>query len=164
MTASLRGFLEHIGRLAGRDCTETVGDGALLGRYRCEQDEPAFAAIVARHGPMVMGVCRRLVPDAQGAEDAFQATFLVLARKADTIHPPSALAGWLYGVARRIALKARTRLRPVWPREDGHDPPARGRDPLDELSVREMMSLLDDELARLPEVYRLPILLCCMEG
>ena len=85
------------------------GDGELLTRYRTERDQEAFGSLVRRHGPMVLGVCRRVLRDHHAADDAFQATFLVLAKKADAVRPPDRLAPWLYGVAYRTALKARGR-------------------------------------------------------
>src|SRR5207248_2280250 len=104
--------------------------------------------------------------DAHDAEDAFQATFMVLARRAAAVHPREALAAWLHGVARRVALEARaTRARRL--REVGPPPVPRAEarpDPLAELSAREVRDLVDAELSRLPEVYRLPVILCCLEG
>src|SRR5262245_45334948 len=85
------------------------GDGELLTRYRTLRDQDAFGSLVRRHGPMVLGVCKRVLRDAHAADDAFQATFLVLAKKADAVRPPDRLAPWLYGVAYRTALKARGR-------------------------------------------------------
>src|SRR5437764_15311191 len=83
------------------------GDGELLTRYRTLRDEDAFGSLVRRHGPMVLGVCRRVLRDHHAADDAFQATFLVLARKADAVHPPDRLVPWPYGVAYRTALNLR---------------------------------------------------------
>src|SRR5437870_7987216 len=85
------------------------GDGELLTRYRRHRDQEAFGSIVHRHGPMVLGVCRRVLRDVHAAEDAFQATFMVLAPKAGSVRPPGVLGAWLYGVAYRTALKARGR-------------------------------------------------------
>src|SRR5262245_51389371 len=85
------------------------GDGELLTRYRTMRDQDAFGSLVRRHGPMVLGVCKRVLRDPHAADDAFQATFLVLAKKADAVRPPDRLAPWLYGVAYRTALKARGR-------------------------------------------------------
>src|SRR5439155_12833667 len=95
-------------------------------------------------------------------EDAFQATFLVLARKAGSIRRHEALAAWLYGVAYRVASRARRQLREV-PMPDVA-PAGRYTDPLEGVTAREMLTILDEEVQRLPEVYRLPVILCCLEG
>src|SRR5438105_73902 len=84
-----------------------VGDGLLLERFIREQDEPAFAELVRRHGPMVLGVCRRVLDNPHDAEDCFQAVFMVLVRKAKSVQPSSMVGNWLYGVAYRTALEAR---------------------------------------------------------
>jgi RNA polymerase sigma factor (sigma-70 family) len=167
MTAATQRLLRHFRRLAVQSSAEEIGDGDLLERYLTGRDEAAFAALVRRHGPMVLRVCRRMLGDAHAVEDAFQATFLVLARKAAVVRPRAALAGWLYGVARRVALKARAsdarRLRREKPAAflPGADP---GPDPLARLSAREVLDALDAEIQRLREVYRLPVVLCCLEG
>ncbi len=99
MTASITQFFSHL------PCW--TSDTVLLQRYVHERDEAAFAALVARHGNWVLRLCRRILGDAHSAEDAFQATFLILARRAHSLKQPDALPAWLYGVARRVALKAR---------------------------------------------------------
>src|SRR5262249_30397601 len=116
--------------------------------------------------PMVLGVCRRVPGDAQHAEDVFQATFLVLARRAANLRRPEALPGFLYGVALRLARKSRraARRQPAQAHPDAPEPADPRPDPLDALSGRELLGLLDEEVARLPEVYRLPLLLCVIQG
>src|SRR5207244_1646917 len=121
-------------------------DGDLLRRFVAGHDEAAFAELMRRHGPMALGVSRRASGDAHAAEDVFQATFLLLARKADTIRRPEAPGAWLHQAARRLALRARrSRAEVVGPARC----PARG--PLDDITARELLGILDDELARLPE-------------
>src|SRR5581483_191200 len=138
-------------------------DADLLARYLGRRDDAAFAALVRRHGPMVLNECRRLLGDAHGAEDVFQATFLVLARRAGAIRRPAALAAWLYGTARRIAWKARARAARV--RALGETPvPDPRPDPLSALSAREVLEILDQEIQRLPERYRLAVVLCHLDG
>ena len=139
-----------------------LSDGQLLARFIEHQDEAAFEALVRRHGPMVLGVGRRLLHNHHDAEDAFQATFLVLVRRATTIVPPEKLANWLYGVAYRTALKAKAtnfnrakHEEPVIGELEDRSP----RDPWDELRP-----LLDRELNGLPNKYRLPIILCDLQG
>jgi RNA polymerase sigma factor (sigma-70 family) len=138
-------------------------DGQLLTCFVERRDEAAFEALVRRHGPMVLGVCRRLLHNFHDAEDAFQATFLVLARKASSVRPREMVANWLHGVAHRTSLKARTATvrRRVRERQvmKMPEPEAVTRDLWDDLQP-----LLDQELSRLPDIYRLPILLCDLEG
>jgi RNA polymerase sigma factor (sigma-70 family) len=156
-------LLQHIRRLATPAvAAETAPDAALLERFVRHRDETAFAALVARQGPMVLRLCRRVLGDAHAAEDAFQATFLVLARKAGSIRRHEALAAWLYGVAYRVASRARRQLREV-PTPD-LAPASRSTDPLEGVTAREMLTILDEEVQRLPEVYRSPVILCCLEG
>ena len=103
MPATASRLLRHVYRLAGRT-TDPAADSLLLDRWVRLHDEDAFASLVDRHGPMVRQVCRRVLGDSHGAEDALQATFLVLARRPATVRPRSAVAAWLHGVARRVAV------------------------------------------------------------
>jgi RNA polymerase sigma factor (sigma-70 family) len=167
MPATPQHLLRHLRRLASGPAPGPASDAHLLERFIRRRDEDSFAALVGRHGPMVRGVCRRLLADAHTAEDCFQATFLVLARRDASVRPREALAAWLYGVARRVALKARSASarRPARPLPSGGLAPADPRpDPLDQLTARELLSALEEEVARLPEVHRLPVILCCLEG
>jgi RNA polymerase sigma factor (sigma-70 family) len=136
-------------------------DGQLLDRFVRHRDESAFAALVERHGPMVLRACRRRLGDAHDAEDAFQATFLVLARRAPSIRRSEAVAGWLLGVAGRVSAKARAadrrRMRAEW--EAGV---ARDRSVADE--PPEPWTELYQEVDGLPEKFRLPVILCYLEG
>jgi RNA polymerase sigma factor (sigma-70 family) len=162
MPPNARTILGHLRRLAA----PAASDAVLLARWRERRDEAAFAELVARHGPMVLGVCRRVLGDEHTAEDAFQATFLVLARKAANVRRPESLPSFLFGVALRLARKSRDTLRRrvVETRADAPEPADARPHPLDALSGRELLALLDAEVARLPEVYRLPLLLCLMQG
>src|SRR6516225_4810030 len=105
--AQLSGILRHLRQLRETHAVAESSDGELLGRFADRHEEAAFAALVRRHGPMVWAVSRRVLPRVQDAEDVFQATFLLLARKAASIRKAESVGGWLYGVARRLALKAR---------------------------------------------------------
>jgi RNA polymerase sigma factor (sigma-70 family) len=142
--------------------TEQRTDGELLEQFVTRGDEPAFAALVRRHGPMVLAVCRRLAHRHQDAEDAFQVTFLVLARRAAAVQRRELLAGWLHGVACRVATRVRGQEARRRARERTAlqaDVEARpGAPPADEHQA------LHEEVARLPAKYRLPIVLCYLEG
>jgi RNA polymerase sigma factor (sigma-70 family) len=166
MAASATRLLDHLRRLVQPPAPEPAPDAALLERFARDRDEAAFAALLARHGPLVLGVCRRLLGDVHAAEDAFQATFLVLARKAGTLRHRDKLAGWLYGVACRVARKARAAARGRRAAGSGNVAEAAdGRpDPLAEVSARELLQVLEEEVQRLPAAYRLPVILCCLEG
>jgi RNA polymerase sigma factor (sigma-70 family) len=165
MLSSRETLLSHLRRLASPPETDPVSDATLLDRFVAERDERAFTVLVQRHGAMVLQVCRWILGNAEDAEDAFQGTFLVLARKAAAVRPPEALAAWLHSVARRVALKIRAaRFRS---RETGallEAPADRRADPLAEISARELLTIVDEEIRRLPERYRLPLLLCCLGG
>ncbi len=138
-------------------------DAHLLDRFVRRRDEGAFAALMERHGPMVLGVCRRVLHDPHDADDVFQATFLVLVRKAASLRRPELLGNWLYGVAYRIALQARAaaaRWRALERQVD--DMPAAA--PVDEKFWDELRPVLDEEIHRLPEKYKAPVVLCYLEG
>jgi RNA polymerase sigma factor (sigma-70 family) len=138
-------------------------DGLLLERYVSARDEVAFEALLRRHGPMVLAVCRRLLANPDDAEDAFQATFLVLVQKADSVVPREKVGSWLHGVACRAAHKARTAAAR---RRDRERQLRTMPDPatLAEGLWNDLEPLLDLELGRLPDKYRLPIVLCDLEG
>ncbi|VTR94921.1 sigma-70 family rna polymerase sigma factor : RNA polymerase sigma factor, sigma-70 family OS=Singulisphaera acidiphila (strain ATCC BAA-1392 / DSM 18658 / VKM B-2454 / MOB10) GN=Sinac_2497 PE=4 SV=1: Sigma70_r2: Sigma70_r4_2: MORN_2: MORN_2: MORN_2 [Gemmata massiliana] len=138
-------------------------DQELLDRFVRQHDEAAFATLVERHGPMVLGVCRRGLRDEHAAEDTFQATFLVLARNAGSIHERRALSSWLHGVALRLVRRARVTFARAQ-RDKARIAPEAPREPAVEASWSEVRQILDDELKRLPENYRLPLVLCALEG
>src|SRR5262249_19792967 len=138
-------------------------DGERLEGYLRRREEAALAALVRRHGPMVWGVCRRVLRNYHDAEDAFQATFLVLVRKAASVVPREMVANWLYGVAHQTALNARATaaLRAMRERQVTQMPePAAREQPL----WRDLQPILDQELSRLPAKYRVAIVLCDLEG
>jgi RNA polymerase sigma factor (sigma-70 family) len=148
-----------------------AADRDLLRAFLASRSEPAFAALVRRYGPMVLGVCRRVLGDAHDADDAFQATFLVLARKAAAVGRPDRLPGWLHTIAVRTATeirRMRDRRRKVELPRGGRQPPERsnpqGADAPRSPEQAELAAALDEELARLPEHYRTPVLLCELQG
>jgi RNA polymerase sigma factor (sigma-70 family) len=138
-------------------------DAELLQKFAAGHDEAAFESLVKRHGPLVQGVCRRILGDVHEAEDAFQAVFLVLVRKSGSIRKPELLANWLYGVACRIARKARIRAirKENRERQAGKMPT---QDQLLDLEWAELKAVLDDELSQMPEQYRAPLVLCYLRG
>ena len=159
---SFNRVLHHLRDVAVR-WENTATDRDLLTAFIARRDEGAFEALVRRHGPMVLGVCRRVLGNSHDAEDAFQATFLVLVRRAAAVRPREPLGNWLYGVACRCALAAR-RSAARWQAIERHvsampEPPAPASSTPSDLSA-----VLDEELARLPEKYRAAIVLCELEG
>ncbi len=138
-------------------------DGQLLELYITQRDEAAFEALVRRLGPMVLKVCRRVVGNHHDAEDAFQATFLVLARKASSVKSRDMVANWVHGVALRTALKARA-LRVKKQARERHVNALPEPEAPTASAAHSLKPLLDQELSRLAEIYRLPILLCNLEG
>jgi RNA polymerase sigma factor (sigma-70 family) len=155
----------YLHRAVGVPLGEERTDGQLLERFSTEHDSAAFEAILQRHGRLVWGVCQRLLHDPHDAEDAFQATFLVLTRRAASVQKRSSLGSWLYGVAYRVAWnvlrsKVRADRRRTYERQV-EDMPQREEG---ETSWRELRPVLDAELERLPEKYRAPLVLCYLEG
>jgi RNA polymerase sigma factor (sigma-70 family) len=162
-TAQMDTVIRHLRRVALAQDGAGRTDGELLASFIDQKDEAAFEALMRRHGPMVLAVCRRVVRHHHDAEDAFQATFLVLARKASSVKPRGMLANWLHGVAYRTAMKARTMAVKRQAREkqvtDTPEPTATAQD-----HWHDLQPLIDQELLGLPENYRLPIVLCDLEG
>jgi RNA polymerase sigma factor (sigma-70 family) len=155
--------LQQLRRLAEGRRPDQAPDGQLLERFTAHRDEAAFAGLVRRHGPMVLGVCRSVLRHEQDAEDAFQATFLVLARKAGSIRQKGSVAGWLYEVAYRVALKAHAGCirRRAHERRASEMAPA---DPTLDMTLRDLQRVLHEELRELPDRYRVPLVLCYLEG
>jgi RNA polymerase sigma factor (sigma-70 family) len=161
--SGIHGTIREPGALFNEGAVGMLSDGQLLDRFVERREASAFEAIVERYGPLAWGVCRRVLRDHHDAEDAFQATFLVLARKAASVMPREKLGNWLYGVAFQTAMKARAtrakrRVREL-PAREMIEPEA-----VPDEHVDELLSRLDREVTRLPEKYRMPIVLCELEG
>lgn len=162
-TAQMDTVIRHLRRAVLRQDAAGWTDGQLLASFVDQKDAAAFEALVRRHGPMVFGVCRRVVGNHHAAEDAFQATFLVLARKASCVRPRERLANWLHGVALRTAMKAKV----LTAKRRSREKQVKEMPELEAAQQgpwRDLQPLLDRELNGLPENYRLPILLCDLEG
>jgi RNA polymerase sigma factor (sigma-70 family) len=162
-TNQLGPVLKQISRLASVTDVESVSDAALLERFVGPCDEAAFAELVRRHGPLVQGICRRVLVRVHDAEDAFQATFLVLARKARSIRRREALPGWLYEVAYRVAARARAsnaRRKEIEKRVA--DMPRASANSGE--TEPDLLPILDDQLSGLPPKYRRPLVLCYLQG
>src|SRR5262249_25455512 len=155
--------LRHLRDLFHDGTAVGLGDGQLLARYAASRDEAAFEALVARHGPMVLATCRAVLRHEQDIEDAFQATFLVLAKKARRVRAGEALGGWLHRVAYRVAVEASAQARRRRRREAEasamttpivipHEPEP------------DVAAIVHEEVDRLPEKHRLPVVLCDLEG
>jgi RNA polymerase sigma factor (sigma-70 family) len=159
----LGAVLRYIRNFRGPGGIAPTADEELLRRFVARRDEAAFAALVERHGPMVLSVCRRLLHRSEDVDDAFQATFLVLVRRADSLSRPELVGNWLYGVAQRIAFRLRANSRKRSDRERPmtdtvESPSSPGAD------VSELRPILDEELRRLPEKYRTPMVLHYLSG
>ncbi len=155
-TAPLTNMVGHLRRSV--QAQSGLTDGELLEAYLTRRDEAAFECLIWRHGPAVLGACRRILQNGVDAEDAFQATFLVLVQKAHTIRPRAAVGAWLYGVACNVAKKARAlaHLRRARDLAAGETPAACPAD-------QDLRPAIDFEVSRLPEKYRIPIILCELE-
>jgi RNA polymerase sigma factor (sigma-70 family) len=164
---SLPSILENVQRRLRPSLSGVVTDADLLERFLRKRDQAAFELLMWRHGPMVFGVCRRVLHHTQDAEDAFQAAFLTLARKAGSIGKRESLSGWLYMVAYRIALRVRARSarrgQVEKPLDDLPIDP-RSSDPADVTAWRELRRVVDAELSQIPEKYRTAFILCHLEG
>jgi RNA polymerase sigma factor (sigma-70 family) len=156
-------LVRRLRRWAAGAAPAGVTDGQLLDRFVLHRDEAAFAALLGRHGPLVWGTCRRVLGCAAAADDAFQAVFLVLVRRAAHLRRGGSLAGWLHEVARRTALQARTRTLRRRRYEAGAAAQA-GTAAAPPAPTADLRAVLDEELARLPDRYRLPLVLCYLEG
>jgi RNA polymerase sigma factor (sigma-70 family) len=163
MAAEAGTVLNHIHRLSIARGQKDLSDDQLLRRFSAHRDEEAFAALVQRHGRLVWDVCRRVLGDAHDAEDAFQATFLVLSARAGAIRKTEALASWLHGVAYRVALRAKrdAGIRRVHERRGQ----TMTRDQsFPEEALREALALLDEEVEQLPARQRAVFVLCYLDG
>jgi RNA polymerase sigma factor (sigma-70 family) len=156
-------ILRHIHQMVDTQAAKDRTDRGLLQQFATIRDGSAFTALVERHGPLVWNVCRRVLRDRHDAEDAFQATFLVLARQAGHVRKQEAVGSWLYGVAYRTAMSQKRAARRRRVREkqgEAREP----EQPAAAASLRELQAMLDEEVARLPAKYRTPFVLCCLEG
>jgi RNA polymerase sigma factor (sigma-70 family) len=163
-TSSLPRFLVQLKQSMAAETLSDLSDYDLLQRFLTDQDAAAFRALLHRHGPMVFRICRRVLGRDQDAEDAFQAGFLVLSRKAGTIRKQTSLASWLHGVAYRTALAARKDLARRRKHEADAGRTVRPASLHDDATWAEVRALLDEELERLPARLRAPLILCYLEG
>ncbi|HLK16382.1 MAG TPA: sigma-70 family RNA polymerase sigma factor, partial [Fimbriimonadaceae bacterium] len=162
-SAQLGVLLHHLRRITAGRSQSVTPDRELLEAFLSQRDEAAFTELVRRHGPMVLNVCRGVLHNQHDAEDVFQATFLVLAQKAERVRKPEAVGSWLCGVAYHLALKVRAaniRRRNSEERTEERTV----TDPMLDMTLRELHQVLLEELQHLPEKYRLPLILCYLEG
>jgi RNA polymerase sigma factor (sigma-70 family) len=161
-TGTLGGFLQRLCKAMAAETLASLSDRELIERFLASHDEVSFHALLRRHGSMVLRVCRRALSDERDVEDAFQATFLVLARNADAIRKRASLSSWLHGVAHRVALDARKAN--VRRRKHEAQAAARAVPLTDEVGWKELRAVLDEELIKLPDRLRAPLVLCYLEG
>lgn len=160
---TLHGVVRHVRCLAALQATRLLSDHELLAQFLHSSDEPALTALIERHAQMVLGVCRRALGCPHDAEDACQATFLVLSRKAGSIRKAKSLSSWLHGVALRVAGKLK-RERARRALRERRQLPRSTRSPADDLRWAEVQAGLDEELERLPERYKSVLILCYLDG
>jgi RNA polymerase sigma factor (sigma-70 family) len=164
MTTTQKGTaLRRLCGLVAAEADCRLSDQQLLERFAQRREAAAFEALLRRHGPLVWGVCRRVLGSWHDAEDAFQAAFLALARRADSVGKAGSVGGWLHRVAYHAALKARTQVAT----RQRHERQAGGSvsgDPLADVTARELLAVLDEEVQRLPDRQRAPLVLCYLEG
>jgi RNA polymerase sigma factor (sigma-70 family) len=156
-------LLRHIRQFAATQAAKDLSDTQLLQRFVAHQEQTAFAALFQRYSPLVWKVCRRVLGREQDAEDAFQATFLVLAQRAASIRKGESVGSWLFGVAHRVAMKARQAAH----RRQRNEAKSHGRapeQPVSEAALRELQARVNEEVARLPAKYRAVFVLCGLEG
>jgi RNA polymerase sigma factor (sigma-70 family) len=163
VAASPSTLVEYLSSVFSHRSGEADDDQQLLLRFAQVRDADAFTALMHRHGPMVLALARRCVGDSHTAEDVFQAAFLVLARKVHAIRRPDSLPCWLHSITFRLAQQARL-ARARHQEQETLARPRIPRTPLDELTAREWLTVLDEELDDLPESIRAPLVLCCLEG
>jgi RNA polymerase sigma factor (sigma-70 family) len=162
--ADLGTLTSDLGAVFDAELSRKISDRQLLERYLAQHDDAAFVNLFRRYARSVWGVCRRVLRQDQDAEDAFQAVFFILARKAASIRKAEAVGSWLYGVAYRTALKARQMRSDRTTHEKKARVPKQIETPASETAWRDLQKQLDDELQKLPEKYRAPFVLCCLEG
>src|SRR5579884_2570210 len=163
MSTIQKTLLHHLRSLAAKQASGALSDQQLLETFLTQRSEMAFAALVQRHGPMVVSVCRRVLRNHHDAEDAFQAVFLVFVDKAARLRKQESVSSFLHGIAYHVAAKLkRTSARRTARERTQARPPF--DDPCDDLTWRELRSVLDEELTKLPEQHRAPLVLCYLEG
>ncbi len=160
--AALGAFIHQLTRTMAAETLAEASDRELVAQFLADGREAVFEALVRRHGPMVYRVCWRVLQHPQDCEDVFQATFLLLAQKLNCVRQHASLASWLHGVAHRLALKVRARA--ATRRRHEQQPPIVREGPADQVAWGELCTALDAELAALPEKWRLPLILCYLEG
>jgi RNA polymerase sigma factor (sigma-70 family) len=159
----LNGVVQHVRKLAAIQSARATPDRELLQQFVTSNDEAALTVLIERHGPMVLGVCRRALRCVADADDAYQATFLVFSRKASSIRKTASVGSWLHGVAVRVAAKLKRECARRKHHERSSKPPIT-RSPADQVSWAEVQTVLDEELHCLPERFRAVLILCYLDG